>query len=115
MMSCLLIVSDIRWCGRCAQNLSLYSAREGWSRYILCILVRYTTELGDTECVGCMVVIEEDLPPGWKLVGGFKVDLDSVSVYEEKRWWDKNLKGLDGAYRPRFIDRPIKRTNYRRS
>jgi len=61
-----------------------------------------------------MIRIEGNLPPGWKLVGGFKVELDSVSVYEEKRWWDKNLKELDGAYGPRFIDRPIKRTNYRR-
>jgi len=61
-----------------------------------------------------MIRIEGNLPPGWKLVGGFKVELDDVSIYEEKRWWDKNLKELDGAYRPRFIDRPIKRTNYRR-
>lgn len=61
-----------------------------------------------------MIGIEGDLPPGWKLVGGFEVELDDVSVYEEKRWWDKNLKELDGAYRRRFINRPIKRTNYRR-
>lgn len=67
-----------------------------------------------TKLLADMLRIEGDLPSGWKRLDGFEVELGDVSVYEEKKWCDKNLKELDGAYRPRLIHRPKVQTTYRR-
>ena len=59
-------------------------------------------------------MINIDLPSGWVLVGELEVEVDEVSVYADKRWWEKNGRELSGACSSTLIERPIRRKSYRR-
>ncbi len=67
------------------------------------------------DCPGVYLWTEGDLPSGWLSDRRFGVEVDEVSVFAKKRWWEQSTRELDRGGVSSFIERPPEKPkSYRR-